>query len=73
MKNQQEEITEIRVMYLDKWGQDAPRPNADTKKVRLSVYITPEESHHIDIPVNESRYRLAGLLIRLAESVAKGV
>ena len=68
-----EDIERIETLYFNKWGESSTTQKGDSETVRLSVYITPDDSHHIEIPVNESRFRLSGLLIRLAKMVAEGV
>lgn len=74
MKDQQEEIDRIEVIYIGERGELVRSVDKELiERIRLSVWITADDSHHIEIRQNESRYRLSGLLHRLAESISTGV
>ena len=73
MKKQIENIEYMIVRHIGKNGDDLHPQDPGVERVRLSIAITADDSHHIEISKHESRYRLSGLLHRLAQSVADGI
>ena len=71
-----EHIEEIKVRYFNEWGGEVWPPHVEeqgAERVRISIIIDPpDDTHHIEIPIHESRYRLSGLLISLGNILAKG-
>lgn len=76
MKDQKHTVDYISVRWFNDRGDEINsrdvRSRIDAERMRLSIVIDALDSHHIEIRPGEDRYRLAGLLHRLAQSVAEG-